>query len=74
MGVQEVKDALRRGEFKTNSACVMIDFFIRHGVLTAEEEKVSSVIRFGGFPGSCSIGLLKFVRGGGFGGELDKLS
>ncbi|TVY26984.1 Uncharacterized protein LHYA1_G003809 [Lachnellula hyalina] len=39
MGVQEVKDALRRGEFKTNSACVMIDFFIRHGLLTAEEEK-----------------------------------
>ncbi|TVY32916.1 Uncharacterized protein LOCC1_G008249 [Lachnellula occidentalis] len=39
MGVQEVKRALQRGEFKTNSACVMIDFFIRHGVVTPEDEK-----------------------------------
>ncbi|TVY50473.1 Uncharacterized protein LCER1_G008175 [Lachnellula cervina] len=39
MGVQEVKHALERGEFKTNSACVMIDFFIRHGIVTPEEEK-----------------------------------
>lgn len=36
MGVQEVKDALGRGDFKTNSACVMLDFFVRHGVLRPE--------------------------------------
>lgn len=38
MSVDEVKDALSRSEFKTNSALVMIDFFIRHGVIKAEEE------------------------------------
>lgn len=38
MSVEEVKAALRRREFKTNCAVVMIDFFIRHGILTAEEE------------------------------------
>lgn len=36
--VQEVKDALARGEFKPNCAVVMIDFFIRRGILTAENE------------------------------------
>ncbi|KAJ5656462.1 hypothetical protein N7507_008412 [Penicillium longicatenatum] len=36
--VQEVKDALVRGEFKPNCAVVMIDFFIRRGILTAENE------------------------------------
>lgn len=38
MGVGEVKDALARGEFKTNSAVVMLDFFVRHGILTPENE------------------------------------
>lgn len=37
MGVEEVKAALGRGEFKTNSAVVMVDFFVRHGLVTAEE-------------------------------------
>ncbi len=39
MGVEDVKDRLAKGEFKTNSAVVMIDFFIRHGIITAENEK-----------------------------------
>jgi 8-oxo-dGTP pyrophosphatase MutT (NUDIX family) len=38
MGVEETKEALARGEFKTNSAVVMIDFFIRHGIITSENE------------------------------------
>ncbi|KAJ5654114.1 hypothetical protein N7490_001117 [Penicillium lividum] len=36
--VEEVKKALARGEFKPNCAVVMIYFFIRHGILTAENE------------------------------------
>ncbi|KAL2851559.1 NUDIX hydrolase domain-like protein [Aspergillus pseudoustus] len=36
--VEEVKEALLRGEFKLNSAIVVIDFFIRHGVITPENE------------------------------------
>lgn len=34
----EVKKALARGEFKPNCAFVLIDFFVRHGILTAETE------------------------------------
>ncbi|KAL4864940.1 hypothetical protein BDV12DRAFT_200658 [Aspergillus spectabilis] len=37
-GVEEVKGALGRGEFKFNSAIVVVDFFVRHGVITAENE------------------------------------
>ncbi len=37
--VEEVQDALRRGEFKPNCTLVMLDFFIRHGILTPENEK-----------------------------------
>ena len=39
MAVEEVREALARGEFKTNSAVVMIDFFIRHGIITQENER-----------------------------------
>jgi len=39
MSIEEVKQGLRAGEFKTNSALVMIDFFIRHGIIKSEEEK-----------------------------------
>jgi len=39
MTVEEVKEALFRGEFKTNSAVIMIDFFMRHGIITVENEK-----------------------------------
>ena len=37
--VDEVKKALAEGQFKPNCAAVLLDFFIRHGVLTAENEK-----------------------------------
>ncbi|KAF7182716.1 hypothetical protein CNMCM7691_002377 [Aspergillus felis] len=36
--VDQVLDALGRGMFKPNSAVVVIDFFIRHGVITPETE------------------------------------
>lgn len=36
--VGKVKDAMLRGEFKPNSAVVMIDFFVRHGIITPENE------------------------------------
>ncbi|KAK8105397.1 NUDIX hydrolase domain-like protein [Apiospora kogelbergensis] len=38
MSVGEVKEALLREEFKTNCASVMIDFFVRHGILTDDNE------------------------------------
>ncbi|KAJ5832728.1 hypothetical protein N7474_001039 [Penicillium riverlandense] len=38
LSVSEVKEALSRGEFKPNCANIMIDFFIRHGILTPENE------------------------------------
>lgn len=37
--VEEVKEALGKGEFKPNCALVVLDFFIRWGVLTKENEK-----------------------------------
>ncbi|KAL2070850.1 hypothetical protein VTL71DRAFT_13876 [Oculimacula yallundae] len=39
MSIEKVKKGLKDGEFKTNSALVMIDFFIRHGIIRSEEEK-----------------------------------
>jgi 8-oxo-dGTP pyrophosphatase MutT (NUDIX family) len=36
--VDEVRGAMERGEFKPNCALVMLDFFVRHGVLTAANE------------------------------------
>lgn len=36
--VDEVKIALSSDEFKPNCAVVLLDFFIRHGILTAENE------------------------------------
>jgi len=38
MMIDEVKVALLSQQFKTNSAVVMIDFFIRHGIITAANE------------------------------------
>ena len=38
MGVAEAREAMARGEFKTNSAVVLVDFFVRHGVLSEETE------------------------------------
>ena len=37
--VQEVRAALARTEFKPNCALVVLDFLIRHGILTRENEK-----------------------------------
>ncbi|KAI1770870.1 NUDIX domain-containing protein [Hypoxylon cercidicola] len=37
-GVQQIKEALFRGEFKSNCASVMVDFFVRHGIITNENE------------------------------------
>lgn len=38
-GVEEVQGALGRGEFKPNCAVVLVDFLVKHGVLTAENEE-----------------------------------
>ncbi|ANB13862.1 hypothetical protein AWJ20_4813 [Sugiyamaella lignohabitans] len=38
MDVETVKQELAKGSFKYNCALVMIDFFIRHGILTYENE------------------------------------
>lgn len=37
--VEEVQIALAEGQFKPNCALVMLDFFIRHGFLTAQNEE-----------------------------------
>ncbi|KAF3483094.1 thiamine pyrophosphokinase [Arthroderma uncinatum] len=37
--IEQVKEALSNGEFKPNCALVLIDFFIRHGFLTPENER-----------------------------------
>ncbi|KAK6497616.1 hypothetical protein TWF481_012021 [Arthrobotrys musiformis] len=38
MDVEEVKMHLADGKFKPNCSAVLLDFFIRHGILTAENE------------------------------------
>lgn len=38
MTVEEVKEAMANGEFKPNCAVVLLDFFMRHGILTEENE------------------------------------
>jgi 8-oxo-dGTP pyrophosphatase MutT (NUDIX family) len=42
--IQEVKDALARAEFKPNCALVMLDFFVRHGILTYEDPGYTEII------------------------------
>ncbi|GAM90124.1 hypothetical protein ANO11243_081640 [Dothideomycetidae sp. 11243] len=37
--VEEIREAMRDGQFKPNCALVLIDFFVRHGLLTPENEK-----------------------------------
>ncbi|KAL7624270.1 hypothetical protein AAE478_005830 [Parahypoxylon ruwenzoriense] len=39
MTVPEVQKALLNGEFKPDSTAVLVDFFIRHGILTADNEE-----------------------------------
>ncbi|KAK5165274.1 uncharacterized protein LTR77_009372 [Saxophila tyrrhenica] len=52
--VEEVKQALKDGEFKPNCAMVLLDFFVRHGILTPDEpgyiEMVSRLHRRLEFP------------------------
>jgi hypothetical protein len=38
MSVDELKSALLREEFKPDSAAVLVEFLIRHGVITPENE------------------------------------
>ncbi|KAI5806746.1 hypothetical protein DFH27DRAFT_523667 [Peziza echinospora] len=38
MELDELKRNMAAGNFKPNSACVLLDFFIRHGILTPENE------------------------------------
>lgn len=38
MGVEEVRDALLKGEFKPDSGAVVVEFLVRHGVITPENE------------------------------------
>ena len=44
MSVEEVQEALRNGEFKPNCALVLLDFFVRHGILTAEDEGYIEIV------------------------------
>jgi 8-oxo-dGTP pyrophosphatase MutT (NUDIX family) len=44
MSVEEVKRALRDGEFKPNCAVVLLDFFVRHGILTAEDRGYVEIV------------------------------
>lgn len=37
--VEEVQNALAEGNFKPNCAVVLLDFLVRHGILTADNEK-----------------------------------
>jgi 8-oxo-dGTP pyrophosphatase MutT (NUDIX family) len=43
--VEEVQEHLAKGEFKPNCALMVLDFFIRHGILTPENEKDFEEIR-----------------------------
>jgi hypothetical protein len=54
--VEEVQEHLANGEFKPNCALLVLDFFIRHGILTSENESNYDEIkrrlhRDLGFPG-----------------------
>ncbi|EUC50700.1 hypothetical protein COCMIDRAFT_31905 [Bipolaris oryzae ATCC 44560] len=37
--VDEVQEAMRNGEFKPNCSLVVLDFLVRHGILTTENER-----------------------------------
>lgn len=39
LSIDEVKTALAKGDFKVNSAVVMLDFFVRHGIVTNDNEE-----------------------------------
>ncbi|KAF2721537.1 hypothetical protein K431DRAFT_284693 [Polychaeton citri CBS 116435] len=42
--IGEVKEAMRNGEFKPNCALVLLDFFIRHGILTHADEGYIEIV------------------------------
>jgi len=44
MTVEEARNALRAGEFKPNCAVVLLDFFVRHGILTSEDEGYLEIV------------------------------
>lgn len=44
MTVDEARVALRDGEFKPNCAVVLLDFFVRHGLLTSEDEGYLEIV------------------------------
>ncbi|KAK2609112.1 hypothetical protein QQS21_002339 [Conoideocrella luteorostrata] len=57
LSIPEVQAAMANGEFKTNCALMLLDFFIRHGIVTPEGEKdyieiVSRLHRKLEFPGA----------------------
>jgi 8-oxo-dGTP pyrophosphatase MutT (NUDIX family) len=37
--IDQVKEALGRHEFKPSCACVMVEFFVRHGIINAENSR-----------------------------------
>jgi hypothetical protein len=54
--VEEIQEQLAQGLWKPNCAMVMLDFFARHGILTAEnephyDELCARAHRFIEFPG-----------------------
>ncbi|KAK6073060.1 NUDIX domain-containing protein [Seiridium cupressi] len=63
--VEEVQEAMARGEFKPNCALVLLDFFIRRGILTKEnepdfDELVRGMHRKTPFPGPHQTGAPSF--------------
>ncbi|KAF3062351.1 hypothetical protein GL218_03447 [Daldinia childiae] len=59
--VEEVQEKLAQGEFKPNCALILVDFFIRHKILTPENEPnydeiVSRLHRKLPFPGPHQVG------------------
>lgn len=38
LSIKEVQEALANGEFKPNCALILVEFFVRHGILTAETD------------------------------------
>jgi ADP-ribose pyrophosphatase YjhB (NUDIX family) len=39
LSIDEAKGTLLRNEFKPSCACILIDFFVRHGIINAENER-----------------------------------
>ncbi len=39
LSIEKIRDALAKGEFTPANGCIVLDFFIRHGIITYENEK-----------------------------------